>query len=223
MIQLIMDELGIDKSKDFASFLGIKPNTLSNWMSRNTFDAELIYTKCDFINPSWLLTGNGEMIKSYSRNTNQLSMVNEKQASYGIINQQVPVYDLTASASIEQVFSNQSKIIPMDHIHIPNLPKCDGAISISGDSMYPLLKSGDMILYKEVQNKQNIIWGEMYVMYINNDGDEFFFVKYIQKSEIEGYVKLVSQNVNHQPVDFPMDSIKHLAKVQASIRVNSQV
>lgn len=48
---------------EFADFLGITPQVLSNWKSRNTFDVELLYTKCEFINPEWLLTGRGEMLK----------------------------------------------------------------------------------------------------------------------------------------------------------------
>ncbi len=47
----------------FATHLGIKPQVLSNWKSRNTYDAELIYTKCLDLNPAWLLTGKGPMLQ----------------------------------------------------------------------------------------------------------------------------------------------------------------
>ncbi|APD07049.1 hypothetical protein UJ101_01533 [Flavobacteriaceae bacterium UJ101] len=47
----------------FAAHLGIKPQVLSNWKSRNTYDAELIYTKCVDLNPAWILTGEGNMLK----------------------------------------------------------------------------------------------------------------------------------------------------------------
>lgn len=58
--------LGIKKDAEFARFLGIKPQTLSSWYSRNTFDIELLYAKCEFISADWLLTGKGEMLKSYN-------------------------------------------------------------------------------------------------------------------------------------------------------------
>ena len=43
----------------------------------------------------------------------------------------------------------------LDYISIPRLPKCDGAVYVTGDSMYPLLKSGDIVLYKEVSDIKN--------------------------------------------------------------------
>nr|WP_277871407.1 XRE family transcriptional regulator [Tamlana carrageenivorans] len=137
--------------------------------------------------------------------------------------QRVPYYNLTATASVLEAFVSNAPEVPLNHISIPNLPKCDGALNITGDSMYPLLKSGDIVMYRNVHDKSNIIWGEMYLLYINCDGDEFFFCKYIHKSDKQGYVKLVSQNKHHEPKDFHVDCIKQLAIVKASIRMNSVV
>ena len=62
MLNQLKNYLGFVKDYEFANYLGIKPNSLSSWYSRNSFDAELIYSKCDFLNPGWLLTGEGDMI-----------------------------------------------------------------------------------------------------------------------------------------------------------------
>ena len=48
----------------FASMLGISPQAVSTWEKRNTFDIELIYSKCENLNAKWLLTGTGEMFVS---------------------------------------------------------------------------------------------------------------------------------------------------------------
>ena len=48
----------------FSRKLGVKPQTINTWLNRNTFDAELIYSKCEYISGDWLLSGVGEMIKS---------------------------------------------------------------------------------------------------------------------------------------------------------------
>ena len=65
----------------FAEFLGVTPQVLSNWKSRNTFDVELIYTKCLVFSPEWLLTGKGEMLKNREEVQN---VVNEPEENYGI-------------------------------------------------------------------------------------------------------------------------------------------
>ena len=46
----------------FASKLGLKPQSINNWIARNTFDADLIFSKCDGISAEWLLTGKGDML-----------------------------------------------------------------------------------------------------------------------------------------------------------------
>ena len=90
--------------------------------------------------------------------------------------------------------------------------------------MYPLLKSGDIVLYQET-GVNNIYYGEMYLLSVKVDHwEEYITVKYVQKSEKgENYVKLVSQNQHHQPVEFPIDSIQSLALIKATIRINTQI
>ena len=44
--------------------------------------------------------------------------------------------------------------------------------------MYPLLKSGDIIAYKEVPVEiQHIFYGEMYLVSIDVEGEEYLTVK----------------------------------------------
>lgn len=52
------------KPSVFAKFLGVAPSTISSWLTRDTFDYDLIFAKCENISPEWLLTGRGDMIKS---------------------------------------------------------------------------------------------------------------------------------------------------------------
>ena len=51
---------------ELARFLEIQRNTLSNWYSRNTIDYDKVFLKCEQLNPEWLLTGQGEMLKEDS-------------------------------------------------------------------------------------------------------------------------------------------------------------
>lgn len=68
----IKNQLKLKTKQDFASFLGIKQTTLSMWYKRNTFDIELLYKKCNFLNPNWLLTGEGEMLQSLENPNKEL-------------------------------------------------------------------------------------------------------------------------------------------------------
>ena len=224
LIQYI-DFKGVNKM-NFELNNGLSNGYLGKQLSRNADLGEGILVKilenCPDINPNWLLTGKGNMLNSESEN-NSLT-VRKLRTDTIIDNQDIPLYDLQVSAGVKELFGGNKTQTPIDYIRIPKLPKCDGALYVAGDSMYPLLKSGDIVMYKEVNNPAfNIIWGEMYLAYISNDDNEYFFTKFIKKSDREDYVQFVSKNQHHQTVEFPISSIKALALVKASIRINTQL
>ena len=65
---LILNELkrhfNFKKELEFANFLGVKPQTLASWHSRNVYDIDILYKKCNEITSDWLLTGTGAMLRS---------------------------------------------------------------------------------------------------------------------------------------------------------------
>jgi hypothetical protein len=61
----------------------------------------------------------------------------------------------------------------------------------------------------------------MYLLSIDINGEEYITVKYLQKSDIPGCVKLVSQNQHHADKDVAAEKIRAIALVKASIRMNS--
>lgn len=234
--ELFFEELGLS----YANFKGIQKKSA---LSSDSIDK--ILTKYNNVSAEWLVTGKGAMKKVFTEvdywmeeermkreyeNKNVDLITDPSIRTYSMISdkneyrQLVPLYDIQATASIVSLFRDSSHEKPIDHISIPNLPKCDGAIYVSGDSMYPLLKSGDIIMYKKLTASiENIFWGEMYLVSLaNDDGDEFVMVKWIQKSEngVE-WIKLVSENRHHQPKDFHLKNVKGLALIKASVRINS--
>jgi bacteriophage CI repressor helix-turn-helix domain len=42
---------------ELSRFLGVAPNTITNWYARCSFDIDIIYTKCVGIDLNWLLSG----------------------------------------------------------------------------------------------------------------------------------------------------------------------
>lgn len=219
-----------DNDAELASKLGYTKSSFSQIINEKVPLSEKFIDKLcavnENINKVWILTENGEMLKSELEN---LMKVNEPTSVYNhktgslVDGQKIPLYNIEATAGIVTLFNDTNKIKPVDYIQIPNLPKCDGAVYITGDSMYPLLKSGDIIMYKQIHNiLDGIFWGEMYLISIDLDGDEMVTVKYIQKSEKgENWIKLVSQNKHHDDRDVSLNKVKALALIKASIRINS--
>lgn len=155
------------------------------------------------------------------RNTSQVQILHHPKVADKVIEQQsIPVYDVEAAANLKTVFDNKTQNI-LGEITMPNIPRCDGAIYVRGDSMYPLLKSGDIVGYKEIFNFENVIYGEMYIVAYDIEGDEFVCVKYVNHSERDRYIKLVSYNPHHDPKDIPVERISAMALVKFSIRMNT--
>lgn len=208
---------------EFARIIGVSPQAVNTWISRNTFDIDIVYAKCVNISPEWLLTGKGPMLKPTTEESQvkvkpipQPRSIEKKEDT-----QVVYLYDFEATAGLKALFDNNKQNI-IDTIKIPNLPKCDGAIRIVGDSMYPLLKSGDIILYKQQStDMNNLLYGEMYLLSYDIDGEDYIVVKYIRKSDKgEPFVTLGSENPAYAARDIDFRRITALALVKASVRIN---
>jgi len=86
-IRLILNEIkshyDLKSDAEFARFLGIKPQTVSSWYTRNTFDLELLYAKCVNIDANYLLTGSGEMFRSGAANNPNQSILSGENIQIG--------------------------------------------------------------------------------------------------------------------------------------------
>lgn len=147
MLNEIKRHINIRTDVEFAKYLGIKPNVLSNWHKRGTFRIDVITQKCEFVNKDWLLTGNGEMLKSESPvqiNTIPLLPIS---AQGGSLNE---FMSAVGDSDCEQVISP--------------ITGADFAITVAGESMAPEYSSGSQILIKQVNEKAFIDWGKVYVL-----------------------------------------------------------
>lgn len=80
MVECLVNHYCNGNKAQFAKMLGVTAQTISSWIARNTFDAELIYAKCDGVSGEWLLSEKGEMIKSseYKQNVDIPDEKNEE-------------------------------------------------------------------------------------------------------------------------------------------------
>lgn len=108
-------------------------------------------------------------------------------------------------------------------VSFPNIPDCDGAIIMATNAMSPILKSGDMILFKILKDfKSDIFFGEMYIVTVKISTTEITLVRYIQKSNLgAGYYSLSGHDDTIQPKDVAINQITSIALVRASIKINT--
>lgn len=180
------------------------------------------------INLEWLLTGKGKMLKGQEEVLDTESKLNVKPLNetrnIDPIKeiQSIPLYNIVATAGIKEFVDNSSQFAT-EFIQIPNIPTCDGAIHISGNSMEPILKSGEIVAYKMLSpSLDNVIYGRIYIVSYVIDGDANVVVKRIERSEAgEPYIKLSSENPIHKPVDIDFRRVNALASIKASININS--
>ena len=77
MLENLVNHYTNGNQAQFAAKLGIPAQNINAWMKRNTFNAELIYSRCEGVSADWLLSGEGDMIRrqqnvdANSTNTNK--------------------------------------------------------------------------------------------------------------------------------------------------------
>lgn len=215
--------LNVKRDSELAEFLGVSRATVTNWAARNSIDFRLLLQKFgDKVDYNWLLLGKGTPVQQPRFCDSELvrgrvEILHNPKAVEPVDDRSVMLYDITAAANLKTLFTNKQQYA-LGKILIPNISACDGAVYVNGDSMYPILKSGDIIGYKEINSFFNVIYGEIYLVSFMIDGDEYLAVKYANRSEKEGCIKLVSYNTHHEPMDIPFSSINAMAIVKFSIR-----
>ena len=212
--------------RSFEEACGLGRGNISNMSQEGGIGSDKLTKIIDafpMVDLYWLLTGEGDMLKSdkYEPIVEVKPIHHPRSVEKKEDTQVVYLYDFEAAAGLKTLFDNKRNNI-IDTIKIPKLPKCDGAIHIVGDSMYPLLKSGDIILYREISPSiENIVYGEMYLLSYDIDGDDYVVVKYIRKSEKgEPFITLGSENPDYASRDIDFHRITAIALVKASVRIN---
>lgn len=166
----------------FANMLGIKPQTVNSWFLRDTFDLELIYSKCIDISSDWLLTGEGEMLKS-----------ERPQIEEGGI----PLLPVKAQGGSLNEFVASPMLHECERIVCP-IGGVDFAMTISGESMYPEYPNGSQIFVKKVNEKAFIEWGKCYVLDTCNGA----VIKILVPGADESKVKCLSVNKDERYAPF---------------------
>lgn len=173
------------------------------------------------VNIEWLLTGKGEMVKPEevpSEYPNPTSLHTSKSFEKKEEIQTIPVYNIYTTAGIREQLSNAQHHV--DTLRLPNMPKCDVAVFVDGDSMQPLLRTRDVILLKEYPcEEQYLIYNQIYLVHFAIGIEHYTVCKYIKKSP-KGfpYIILASENPEYEDREIHFKDVKEIALVKAYIR-----
>lgn len=212
MILALIEHYSNGNKAQFASRLGITPQGLSTWIKRNTFDAELIFSKCEGVSAKWLLTGEGELIAN-----NYQTKIDEKNVAHPAQNPQegIPLIPLSAMAGAlrgEQIILEYE----CERYIVPAFKGADFLIPVKGDSMNPTYLSGDIVACQRIpMNDIFFQWNKPYVL----DTKQGAIIKRIKPGTDKQHVKIVSDNPNYDPYELTYSEIYAVALVIGIIRL----
>lgn len=167
---------------------------------------------CRDINPLWLLTGEGSMLRSEQKKAKMLETPSINQDYSG-----APYYNVDFIGGFDLMINDQT-INPDYYINYRPFNK-EGILwcNLTGHSMEPELLSGDIIALKELNTPiQYLPAGEIYGIVT----EEFRTVKRIRLSQREGYVRLIPSNKSEEygEQEIPIAMILKVYAVLGSIR-----
>jgi phage repressor protein C with HTH and peptisase S24 domain len=168
----------------------------------------LILENSPEINPEWLLTGNGEMLK------NKATLVETQDIIKGI-----PLITYDAIAGFSSMDNDGAAEEDFARYIVPEFINkgVEFLIRVSGSSMYPKYSSGDILACKFIKDRLFFQWGKIYVI----DSSQGILVKRVRKHEkYPEYIILESDNKErYQPFEFPTSDIRSLSIVIGVIRL----
>lgn len=153
--------------EQFAKMVGTSPQNISTWISRNTFNVDKILTKCVGINPSYILTGEGPMLKNNTPARRSSYFVSDdiEDVSYTNIVDEIPVVpaaivkvpDTDVLQYVQHNDTDMRRVLRGNVI-------ADMCARVKDLAMYPEIQVGDEIYLKEIKNCANLANGNVYVV-----------------------------------------------------------
>ncbi len=171
------------------------------------------------VNPSWLLTGEGEMLRS------SFGECSESKGVAGVLaddpqptTKGLPLIPIDAVAGFNGWDEAGVTALDCTRYDIPDFEAAhaDFLIRVSGSSMYPKYSSGDILACRRIDEITFIQWGKIYVI----DSRQGAMVKRL--FPIEGdddNIQCRSDNPNYPPFCLPKAEIRSLSIVVGAIRL----
>ena len=216
IILTIIDFYSNGKPSVFARFLGVAPSTISSWLARDTFDSELLFAKCENLNPQWLISGEGSMLVSENTTAELDSEVKNDAVLSNY--QRLPLVTQTAVAGFGNADFAIHEADVKEYYSVPKFRyhQVDFMIEISGSSMYPKYNSGDVVACTILHDGAFIQWNKCHIVATREQG---ILCKRIMPGSTDDTLKMVSDNENYPPFEVPKEDITGIALVVGVIRL----
>ena len=211
-IKQFIDEKGIAISA-FEKSVGMSNasfgKSLKNGGAIGTDKLENILSVYPELSPSWLLTGEGEMLRS-SFGEGSESKVCQQVTMDPTVG--TPFYDVDFFGSFTEIFNDQT-VAPACYIIVPGFEKATVWCNVTGHSMEPKISHGDIIALHEC-TIDDIQYGEIYAVVL----DTIRTIKIIRRGSLPDTLLYVPINKPaYEDQEFPTSRILKVFEVVGSI------
>lgn len=209
MILALIEHYSNGNKAQFANLLGISPQGLSTWIKRESFDIELIFSKCEGISADWLLTGKGSML--IQPTNKEIKSSNLPQISQKV-GEGTPYYDVDFIGGFNEIINSQDTT-PACNVIVPGFEKATLWCNVTGHSMEPKINHGDIIALRECR-VDDIQYGEIYAVVL----DTIRTIKILRRGSSPSVLRYVPINTdNFDEQEFPVSRILHTFEVLGSV------
>ena len=221
-IKYLMKEMGV-RQVQFAERIGVDTSNLSKYLNAHMPLSDSFLNRLVVnlgVSKEWLLDGTdlpfGKTPVRVEAGDGLKALINGNGEGHAA----TPVYDVDATAGVmsgrNELFSSENIV---GWVNLPNMsPNCR-IVRVSGDSMSPVIMDGDFIAVREVSNPNQIYWGQIYVVQL----DDFRVVKYLRRHTDPNMVVLRSENPNYDDMDVLCSDIHEMLLVQHVMHINSRL
>ena len=207
-IKELVTHFGDGANTAFANIVGVSEGNVRGYIKgvvpKQDFLEKVV--RCCEVNPRWLLTGEGSMLKGES-----LPVAHHTTSH----KEGIPLIPLSAMAG---VLTGEQTVLEYEceRYVVPAFNGADFLIPVKGNSMSPTYMSGDIVACQRVPMSGLFFqWNKPYVL----DTAQGPLIKRIKPGSDKQHVLIVSDNEQYDPFELPYSEIHAVAMVIGIIRL----
>lgn len=211
-ISKLVELKNFSSDAEFARFVGVSPALVSRWRSRNTYDVDKIVNAFPEVSISWLLSGEGHMLKEEKEKEEEYELLPRITEDKGR-----PYYDVDFLGGYGE-FADDPASAPVTYmIDYPPYNK-EGVfyMNVRGDSMAPEINSGDLVALRPIEAWYDfLLLGKVYAI-VTLSGQRT--IKRLRRGSDSEHYTLEPINPAYESQEIPKTQIERVFEVLGGIR-----